>query len=305
MLAIQANSLTKKYGDKTIIDDVTLKIPKGTIYGFLGLNGAGKTTTMRLILGMIKPSKGSVSILGNNIQTNKPWEKVGYLIESTYAYPNLTVEENLRVYFYYHRLKDKQVIEEIMKKLQLTKYRDVRAKNLSLGNKQRLGLAKALMHNPKILVLDEPVNGLDPSGIIEVRNLLKELSENGTTILISSHLLTEISKVADTIGIIHEGKLVKEIIASDLQHEIRKKLIIETSDNTKALKVISAEQIEGIVNHSNQIEIKDKQVVEHPERIAELLINNGVGLKELYTNKEHLEDYFLRIIYPYNYVTVL
>lgn len=305
MLAIQANSLTKKYGDKTIIDDVTLNIPKGTIYGFLGLNGAGKTTTMRLILGMIKPTKGSVSILGNNIQTNKPWEKVGYLIESTYAYPNLTVEENLRVYFYYHRLKDKQVIEEIMKKLQLTKYRDVRAKNLSLGNKQRLGLAKALMHNPEILVLDEPVNGLDPSGIIEVRNLLKELSENGTTILISSHLLTEISKVADTIGIIHEGKLVKEIISSDLQHEIRKKLIIETSDNTKALKVISAEQIEGIVNTTNQIEIKEKKVVEHPERIAELLINNGVGLKELYTNKEHLEDYFLRIIYPYNYVTVL
>lgn len=160
MNVIQTDNLTKKFGDKIAVDNVSINVRAGEIYGFLGLNGAGKTTTIRLLLGLIKPNSGSISLFGQNAkQASHIWRNVGYLVETPYSYPNLTVKENLEVYYHLRGLNNKKLIEEIINILHLDQYIDKKAKYLSLGNYQRLGLAKALMHKPELLILDEPING--------------------------------------------------------------------------------------------------------------------------------------------------
>jgi ABC-2 type transport system ATP-binding protein len=194
MNIIQTYDLTKTFGDTVAVDHISINVREGEIYGFLGLNGAGKTTLIRLLLGMIKPDSGSISLFGQNAkQGSDIWNNVGYLVETPYAYPNLTVKENLEVFYQLRGLKDRKQIDKIISVLQLDQYKNKKAKYLSLGNSQRLGLAKALLHNPKLLILDEPINGLDPAGIVEVREFLKDLVKNhNTTIFLSSHILSEI-----------------------------------------------------------------------------------------------------------------
>jgi ABC-2 type transport system ATP-binding protein len=173
-LSITTNGLTKHFGDVTAVDNLSLNIRRGEIYGFLGLNGAGKTTTIRMLLGMIKPSSGSVSLFGTGIHPGitSIWQRVGYMVETPHAYPDLTVQENLEIVRRLRNLNDTDVVQKIIEKLGLTRYANRRARNLSLGNAQRLGLAKALIHKPDLLILDEPANALDPAGIVEIRNLL-------------------------------------------------------------------------------------------------------------------------------------
>jgi len=191
---IRTHNLSKHYGKVKAVDGISLNVRKGEIYGFLGLNGAGKTTTIRMLLGMIHPTTGESYLNGEkvNARMHNLWNHVGYLVEIPYSYPQLTVRENLEIVRRLRFLPDSRAVDSVIEKLQLGPYHNRKAKNLSLGNAQRLGLAKALIHNPDILILDEPANGLDPAGIVEIRELLRDLAFNkGVTIFISSHILGE------------------------------------------------------------------------------------------------------------------
>jgi len=298
MDVIRTTHLTKHFGSTTATDDISIHVKAGEIYGFLGLNGAGKTTLIRILLGMIKPDRGSVRLFDKDLQSGfNQWNDIGYLVETPYSYPNLSVRENLQVYHKLRQLNGSHHIDHIIEKLKLTPYKNTKANVLSLGNQQRLGLAKALLHQPRLLILDEPINGLDPEGIVEVRNLLKELSQGGTTIFLSSHILGEISKVADRIGIIHGGKLIKEVTIQELEHQLIKKIIIQTNDNKKA-----AEELQSKAHHvtivDDTIELTNREALSHPEDISMLLANVGVPPKQLFVFTEDLETYFLRTIRP-------
>jgi ABC-2 type transport system ATP-binding protein len=298
MNIIQTYDLTKTFGDTIAVDHISINVREGEIYGFLGLNGAGKTTLIRLLLGMIKPESGSVSLFGQNAkQGSDIWNEVGYLVETPYSYPNLTVKENLEVFYQLRGINDRNQIDKIITVLQLDQYKNKKAKHLSLGNNQRLGLAKALLHNPKLLILDEPINGLDPAGIVEVREFLKDLVKNhNTTIFLSSHILSEISKVATRIGIVHKGKLIKEINTNELENQIIKKLCIKTSENQNALQILKENGFIASINGNGIIESTEIKAIQHPESISTLLVNSGLPPKMISVLEEDLEAYFLRMI---------
>lgn len=297
MEIVRTKSLTKFFGSVSAVKDLSIQVNQGDVYGFLGLNGAGKTTLIRMLLGMVNPDNGSISLFNKQLTSQfDQWNKIGYLVETPSSYPNLSVYENLKVIYKLRQLTNPAAIEKIIDDLKLARYRHVRAGKLSLGNKQRLGLAKALIHRPKLLILDEPINGLDPEGIVEVRELLKELAENGSTIFLSSHILGEIAKVANRIAIIHEGKLIKEIATEELSDQIIKKLIVQTGDNQKALKCLRNSNCSIVLNDSDELEITNKKAIERPEFISKLLTENGLPPKQVYLYSEDLEMYFLRTI---------
>lgn len=306
--AIKTVNLSKKYGKTLVVDDLNLSIKSGEIVGFLGLNGAGKTTTMRMLLGLIKPTSGECYIQGNKVdQYNlEIRNEIGYIIETPYSYPDLTVQENLEIVSTLRGIRNKDAIDWVTEKLKLDQYKDKQVKHLSLGNVARLGIAKAIIHKPKILILDEPTNGLDPFGVIEVRELLKELANNlGTTVLISSHKLEEISKIATRIMIIHDGRLIREVESKNLDKCLEKKLSVSGSNN-KAMKAVLSNngyQVNfksDLENNICSLELIDTKSVESPEEIATLLVNAGYPPKMLSVEKEDLENYFLRILNDYN-----
>jgi len=296
---IETDCICKFYGKLKAVDKVSLGVKKGEIYGFLGLNGAGKTTTIRMLLGMINPSEGAAYINGRRVSPAEKniWEKVGYIVEIPYAYPELTVKENLELFRKLRIIKNNEATEKIMDKLNLTQYKNIKARHLSQGNAQRLGIAKALLHNPDILILDEPSNGLDPAGIAEIRELLKNLALNeGKTIFISSHILAEISKMACRIGIIHNGKLIKETDEQQLEKERLKKLVIKTRNNDHALKILTESGYVATISKEGFIEIADSEIINQAEKIAVLLVNHKQPPVILNVKEEDLESYFLRII---------
>ena len=222
-IAITTRGLTKTYGAVTAVDALDLEVRRGEIYGFLGRNGAGKTTTIRMLLGLIRPSAGEVEVLGRRIVPGETsvFAHIGYLVETATAYPNLTVRENLDIQ---RRLTggSAAAVTDAIALLRLDEYADRRAGQLSLGNKQRLALARALLHNPELLILDEPGNALDPAGIVEIRELLRMLAtERGVTVFMSSHILTEVAHLADRIGIVHDGRLIEEAPRDELAAKAR------------------------------------------------------------------------------------
>lgn len=222
-IVISTNALTKRYRDVTAVDDLNLSVRRGEVYGFLGRNGAGKTTTIRMLLGLIRPTAGEVRVLGHAVREgDQEWlAHVGFLVESASAYENLTVRENLEIQ---RRLtgSTSAAVAGAIEQLGLSDYADRQAGRLSLGNKQRLSLARALLHFPDILILDEPANGLDPAGIVEVRQLIRSLAdERGVTVFMSSHILGEVAHLADRIGIIHDGRLIEERSRDDLAARAR------------------------------------------------------------------------------------
>ena len=302
--AIKIVNLSKKYGKTLVVDELNLSIKSGEIVGFLGLNGAGKTTTMRMLLGLIKPTSGECYIQGNKVdQYNlEVLNEIGYIIETPYSYPELTVQENLEIVSTLRGLRNKDIIDWVTEKLKLDQYKDKQVKHLSLGNVARLGIAKAIIHKPKILILDEPTNGLDPFGVIEVRELLKELANNlGTTVLISSHKLEEISKVATRIVIIHGGRLIREVESKELDLHLEKRLLVSGSNNKAMKEVLSAKGYQvnfksDLENNSCYLELIDTKSVESSEEIATLLVNAGYPPRILTVEKEDLENYFLRIL---------
>ena len=235
-IAITTRGLTKTYGAVTAVDALDLEVRRGEIYGFLGRNGAGKTTTIRMLLGLIRPSAGEVEVLGRRIVPGETsvFARIGYLVETATAYPNLTVRENLDIQ---RRLTGSPVsaIAETIALLRLEPYAERRAGQLSLGNKQRLALARALLHSPDLLLLDEPANALDPAGIVEVRDLLRRLAdERGVTVFMSSHILAEVAHLADRIGIVHEGRLLEECSREELAAKARSFTAEALTDEARA-----------------------------------------------------------------------
>ncbi|PKP22448.1 MAG: bacitracin ABC transporter ATP-binding protein [Bacteroidetes bacterium HGW-Bacteroidetes-21] len=296
---ITTEKLSKQYKDVLAVSDLSLHVRKGEIYGFLGLNGAGKTTTIRMLLGMINATSGSAHINGMKVHAGNTnlWKDIGYLVEVPYAYSELTVRENLEIVRRLRFLDDKHVVDAIIDRLNLTQYAHRKAKNLSLGNAQRLGLAKAMIHNPQILILDEPSNGLDPAGIYEIRELLTSLSKDqGVTVFISSHILGEVSRFATRIGIIHEGKLIKEINSEHLEQLCKKRLRVKTKNNILAREVLLQNNLICEEIHDNMFELESESAIANPDEIATLLVNKGVPPTMLNVVEEDLESYFLRTI---------
>lgn len=297
--AIETHNLVKRYGDVTAVDDLSLRVATGEIYAFLGLNGAGKTTTIRMLLGMVKPTRGEAIVLGKRIRTGDkpPWDAVGYLVETPNAYPELTVRENLEAIRRLRSGTEPRAVERVIERLGLSAYADRRAGTLSLGNAQRLGLAKALMHAPKLLLLDEPANGLDPAGIVEIRKLLRELAEEqGVTVFMSSHILGEVSRLAQRIGIIHRGRLLQELNVDELERNRRQRLVIRARDNRAACAALVASGLAATVTQDNLIEVKDTRAIEYPDDIATRLVNVGHPPTMLNVEQEDLEHYFLRLV---------
>ncbi len=296
---IETKNLTKMFGKSKVVDDIALSVRKGEIYGFLGLNGAGKTTTIRMLLGMISPTKGECYLNGTRVHAGNKmlWNSIGYLVEIPYSYPELTVKENLEIAKRLRFINDSKAVDSVMDKLNISQYKDRLAKNLSLGNAQRLGLAKAIIHNPEVLILDEPANGLDPAGIVEIRELLHSLAQNqGVTIFISSHILGEISKFATRIGIIHKGKLLQEVNTDELEHFLTRKLLIKVQDKNGARAALSSEGISSTITENGLLEIIDKEAISHAERINETLVKLKYPPSMLKVEEEDLETYFLRVI---------
>jgi ABC-2 type transport system ATP-binding protein len=296
---IRTEKLTKHYGRVHAVENVSLQVRKGEIYGFMGLNGAGKTTAIRMLLGMIRPSAGSAFLWGKKVgpDSSDLWEKVGYIVETPSSYPELTVWENLEIMRRLRGIPDKKTVDVVIGRLWLDAYRDIKAEHLSSGNAQRLGLAKALLHNPEILILDEPANGLDPAGIVEIRELFKDLTvHHGVTIFVSSHILGEMSKFVTRIGIIHEGRMVQEINADQLEHLLRKRLMVNARDTEAVRLQLTNDGYSVNRSENGNLEVTGKEATDHPEHIARILVQAGFPPTLLKVEEEDLESYFLRTI---------
>jgi ABC-2 type transport system ATP-binding protein len=298
-LTIETEDLGKRYRDVTAVEHLSLRVAQGEIYAFLGLNGAGKTTTIRMLLGMIKPTTGTAHVLGSRVRlgSREPWALVGYLVEIPYAYPELTVYENLEVARRLHPGTAPRAVGQVIERLGLAAYADRRAGTISQGNAQRLGLAKALLHNPRLLILDEPANGLDPAGIVEIRALLLELArKQGVTIFMASHILAEVSRLARRIGIIHEGRLLQELDVDELERDRRRRLLLRARDVEVARRVLTAAGQPAEILQDGTLELKNTFSVEHPDDIASRLVQAGVPPTQLMVEEEELEQYFLRMV---------
>jgi ABC-2 type transport system ATP-binding protein len=298
-LAIETNDLGKLYGTLKAVHQLSLRVREGEIYAFLGLNGAGKTTTIRMLLGMIKPTTGEAHVLGTQVRPGRcePWAEVGYLVEMPHSYPELTVRENLEVARRLHPGTDMKAIGRVIERLRLDEYADRRAGVLSQGNAQRLGLAKALLHDPKLILLDEPANGLDPAGIVEIRELLLELTgEQGVTVFMSSHILAEVSRLADRIGIIHNGRLLQELEVDELERNRHRRLLVRTRDLPAAREVLSTAGYPGEILPEGFVELRQTAAIERPEIIASLLVEAKAPPTHLVVEEEELEAYFLRLV---------
>ncbi len=296
---IATNNLTKHYGDIIAVDNLSIALKRGEIYGFLGLNGAGKTTTIRMLLGMIKPTNGEARIFNETVHpySTNLWSRVGYLVETPHAYPQLSVRENLELFRRLYKVKNPGAVERIIKQLGLSEYANRKAKFLSLGNVQRLGLAKALIHEPEILMLDEPANGLDPAGVVEIRELLRTLArDKGITVFMSSHILGEVSRIATRIGIIHEGRLIEELETIVLNQRLQQRLIVDVLDRRKALVALKEAGFTVRENQDGTFEIMDKHAIDHPDEISRFLVEKDTPPILIKVEKEDLESHFLRLV---------
>jgi len=295
---IETNQLTKRFGNVLAVQAVNLRVKPGEIYGFLGLNGAGKTTTIRALLGMIRPTVGDVKVLEQTVGPHGrgPWSKVGHLVESPSAYPELTVRENLDIARHLHHIKDPNVTSRMLERLALTPYTDRKAGTLLMGNLQRLGLARALLHEPELLILDEPANGLDPAGVVEIRTLLEALAkEKGVTIFMSSHILTEVDRLATRIGIIHKGSLIEELDTNQL-NRLRAKRLEVKARNLEAAQVSLQRAGYQLSVRDGVIMLIDEHAIEHPDDIAQILVNAGTPPLHLVTTQQNLEEHFMQLI---------
>ncbi len=298
-LIIETEDLGKRYGNVTAVEHLSLQVVEGEIYAFLGLNGAGKTTTIRMLLGMIKPTTGYANVFQTRVRpgSREPWQSVGYLVEIPYSYPELTVYENLEVARRLHPGTPGEAVAQIIERLGLATYANRRASTLSQGNAQRLGIAKALLHAPRLLILDEPANGLDPAGIVEIRQLLLELTrQQGVTVFMSSHILAEVSRLAGRIGIIHEGRLLQELDLAELERNRRRRLLLKARDVEAARSALAAAGHPSEITMDGSIELKNSLAIERPDDIACILVKSGTPPTQIYLEEEELEQYFLRLV---------
>ena len=298
---IETNNLSKIYYNNTVVDSINMHVEKGKIYGLLGKNGAGKTTTMCMLLNLAYPTSGEIYLFGKNSKkyTNEIYSNIGSIIETPGFYENLTAYENLKIISKLRKDFYPQNINLVLEMVNLENSKSKKFKDFSLGMKQRLGIAAAIMHNPELLILDEPINGLDPFGIKEIRALLKRLShEYGITILISSHILSEIENIADVIGIMDNGILIEEIPKEELHNRLNKFVEFELSDGYKAVELLEKIGLkankdftitkEGIIHLYSNLEMRDK--------INALFVSAGIDVKKVNLCEENLEDFFTRFV---------
>ena len=295
---ITTQALTKQYGSKPVVRDLALKVPRGSIYGFLGPNGAGKSTTMKMLLGLIKPTAGSIFILGKPMLEENRLEilkNTGSLIESPSYYGHLSARENLQIICTLKNVLETG-IDDVLRIVRLEKQQDKKVKNYSLGMKQRLGLAAALLGHPRLLLLDEPTNGLDPSGIQEMRELICSLpGKYGMTVLVSSHLLSEIDQMATHVGIIDRGVLIFQNDLASLHHHSRARIRLRTTDDGQAFRLLKKARLpvaaskdgSGLFLHS----VEDSCVL----RCGHLLTDQKIGILRLEEMQMSLEEIFLNL----------
>lgn len=294
---ITTNSLTKKYGKKDVVKDLDLRVPGGSIYSFLGPNGAGKSTTMKMILGLIKPSKGKITVLGKEVNEKNRLSvlrNTGSLIESPSYYGHLSGAENLEIICTLKNVPPSE-IQRVLKIVRMEKQKDKKVSQYSLGMKQRLGLAAALLGNPKILLLDEPTNGLDPAGIQEMRELICSLpNQYGMTVLVSSHLLSEIDQMATHVGIINQGELIFQDSLSALHKHSHSRLILKTDNDTEALSFLLSFGFSASFEGKNLcLKATDNAAV---IKAVNILVQSGIGILRLNEQQMSLEDIFLQLI---------
>lgn len=296
---LRTHQLSKTYQSKEIVSNVNMKIKKGEIYGFLGANGAGKTTVMRMITNLVKPTSGSVEIFGETVSTTsyEIFKRMGNIIEYPIFYDELTGYENLKLHCEYMGFYDNKAIDEALDLVQLnTDEKPV--KHYSLGMKQRLGIARAISTRPELLILDEPINGMDPVGIRELRELFHSLNrEYGMTILISSHILQEIEQLADTIGVINQGELIEEVSMEFVRGLLSEYVEIVTTESKKAALVLEDKL------HLNNFKIMDNHTIRiyqtnvSPVDLSKTLVLQDVGIEALNKKNMSLEEYFLQLIH--------
>ena len=294
---ISTSHLSKKYGSVLRVSDLDLRVPEGCIYGFLGPNGAGKSTTLKMILGLVRPTAGDIAVFGEPMMRRNRLailKQVGSLIESPSYYGHLSGEENLRIVQTMRGVPEKN-IREVLEIVRLTDAKDKRAAHYSLGMKQRLGLAAALLGYPRLLILDEPTNGLDPAGIQEMRELIKELPQRfGMTVVVSSHLLAEIDQMADHVGIIREGELVFQDSLTALHSRSKHHLALRTTDNLHAQAILRERRLQVSEGEDGYL-VLPLLNDDTTAALAELLVTQSIGVLRLEERQKSLEDIFLEL----------
>ena len=291
---VRLDNLTKQYGKHVVVDKVNLSIEKGHIYGLIGPNGAGKTTIMRMLAGLTTPSAGEMVLFGDGKNLDANRNRISFMIEAPYLEGGMTAYENMEYVRFVRGVAEKERIADILELVGLGTVGKKRVEKFSLGMKQRLGIAMALLSRPEVMVLDEPVNGLDPEGIVEVRKLLKKLSvEEGITILISSHILAELEELCTDFVILHEGKVVETLSAEELREKCRQYIAIKTDNIGET--VATLEQKLGITEYKvvNGEEIHLFEQEEHPETVSKTITDSGYILTKFVVVEEELEQYYL------------
>lgn len=295
---LNTRAVCKKYGETYALSDVSIHIKRGQIYGLIGLNGAGKSTFMRIVAGLVSPTGGEVELFGqtgeNALRKNR--RRLGQCIETPALYPGMTARENLEIQCIVSGVSDKTTVQEMLALVGLSDTDKKKAKNFSLGMKQRLALAIAMINHPDFLILDEPANGLDPMGIVEMRELMRRLSrERGLTILVSSHMLDELAQVATHYGIIDRGRLVKQLSEEELALESRQYVRIVTTDAAKAAVLLSER---FALLQYKAVSPRELHIFEQIERTGEmnkLLVENGFTVERIGATEQRLEDYFMKL----------
>lgn len=295
---VNAEEITKSFGKQIAVRNVSMEVKKGDIYGFIGENGAGKTTMIRMMAGLAKPSSGRLSLFGS-YDLVKAREKIGTVIEYPALIPGMTARENLMVEMKLRGLKDPKKIEEVLIKVGLADTKKKKVKNFSLGMKQRLAIAIALLGDPEFLILDEPTNGLDPVGIREIRELIQELNqEHHITVLISSHILGELSKLATRYGIIHKGELIQEFTEEELNRQSQSSLTVKMpkEQREKACRVMREQFSAREFQMVGEEELRVYGFLEKPGKVNQALMQEGIQVEEIFVENMDLEKYFLRAV---------
>lgn len=298
-VVLKTNNLTKQYNKNVVLDNVNITIKKGDIYGLIGRNGAGKTTLMKIITTLASPTSGTFELFNTCSENDELFDnkkRVGSLIEYPAFYPNLSAYDNLKYYTIQRGIVDKNQINKVLELVNLTGTGKKKVKTFSLGMKQRLGIALAILNSPDFVILDEPINGLDPIDISELRDTFKKLSDNGITLLISSHILSELYLLANEFGFLENGKLIKELSKEELDLECSKCLVIKTDDSKKVSVLLEKELNTNNYKVINNEEIKVYDYTDDSDKVSDVLVNNKIKIKGFYESGISLEEYLKEII---------
>ena len=298
-VVLKTNNLTKQYNKNVVLDNVNITIKKGDIYGLIGRNGAGKTTLMKIITTLASPTSGIFELFNTCSENDELFDnkkRAGSLIEYPAFYPNLSAYDNLKYYTIQRGIVDKNQINKVLELVNLTGTGKKKVKTFSLGMKQRLGIALAILNSPDFVILDEPINGLDPIGISELRDTFKKLSDNGITLLISSHILSELYLLANEFGFLENGKLIKELSKEELDLECSKCLVIKTDDSKKVSVLLEKELNTNNYKVINNEEIRVYDYTDDSDKVSDVLVNNKIKIKGFYESGISLEEYFKEII---------